>query len=216
MTRMIDRGTVVKIRTSELKVGRGSPAYFLNFDSNGTVHLLTDAGDAMAVRREITVPRTPLPPFQPLRLWLPYGIWTERDGSQVLFSRDYCPLWRISSDGTVSDENPWQEIAFVESENLWYREGLAWLTPNPWKNRTLKKQIKDRMRILGVLGSPPRLIEALDVILRGDAGNIRDAVQVLAPPDSGFPHFPRGPLPRDAASGPFRASRGRLRNGFRS
>ena len=33
--------------------------------------------------------------FFPLRFWMSYGIWTEADGAKVLFSRDYCPLWKI-------------------------------------------------------------------------------------------------------------------------
>jgi hypothetical protein len=40
--------------------------------------------------------------YERMRAELPYGIWREADGSEVLFNRDYWPLWRRKPDGTVS------------------------------------------------------------------------------------------------------------------
>jgi hypothetical protein len=37
-----------------------------------------------------------------LRQTLPYGAWSEKDGSIVLFNRNYEPLWRRSPDGTTT------------------------------------------------------------------------------------------------------------------
>jgi hypothetical protein len=39
--------------------------------------------------------------YERMRAELPYGLWTEEDGSQVLFNRDYHPIWRRKPDGTV-------------------------------------------------------------------------------------------------------------------
>ena len=69
MTRHIEPGTIVKVNTGGLPVRRGSPAILLRFNGH-SVRLLTDAVIAAAVRREITVPRTPMPPFEPMRLRL--------------------------------------------------------------------------------------------------------------------------------------------------
>lgn len=44
--------------------------------------------------------------FIPLRLWLPYGWWTLQDGSEVLFSRDYIPLWKIDPSGRIERMAP--------------------------------------------------------------------------------------------------------------
>ncbi len=49
---------------------------------------------------EVVTPRFPLPDFVPSRIWLPYGVWKLSDGSEVLFSRDYLPMWRVSSERT--------------------------------------------------------------------------------------------------------------------
>ena len=65
MTLQIVPGTIVKVNTRELGVRRGSPAIVLKVD-RGFVRLLTDAGVTWTVRRHITVPRTPLPPFEPM------------------------------------------------------------------------------------------------------------------------------------------------------
>jgi hypothetical protein len=36
-----------------------------------------------------------------MRRELPYGIWRENDGSEVLFNRGYNPIWRRRPDGSV-------------------------------------------------------------------------------------------------------------------
>ena len=131
MTRSIQPGTLVKLNTGALGVRRGSPAIVLSIDARGGPRLLTDAAIGEATRREISVPRLPLPPFVPMRLWMPYGVWTEESGSQVLFSRDYCPLWRISPIGEVSSEEPWRWIEFVQEEWFWNEMEAPWLNRKP-------------------------------------------------------------------------------------
>lgn len=181
------RGTVVTINTNELAVPAGSLAYFLSASTRGAVRLLTDAGDAMVAVEEIVVPDAPLGQFEPMRLWVPYGIWTERNGGRVLFSRDYCPLWRVLSNGRVERESPWTEIDFVESEILW-SPSIA-----PWADSGTLGDVENLMRKYRVPKEPPILMDALPVILSGDADRIRDAVKILAPLGTKFPHFPRGP-----------------------
>ena len=40
----------------------------------------------------------------PARRWLPYGAYLLADGSEVLFNRDYCPLWRRGPVEAKHDE----------------------------------------------------------------------------------------------------------------
>lgn len=60
----------------------------------GLTHVMTDDSIIFCVSREAPAHHTGRI-FVPLRFWIPYGVWTEADGSKVLFSRDYCPLWKI-------------------------------------------------------------------------------------------------------------------------
>jgi hypothetical protein len=64
---------------------------------------------------EVATPRSPLPDFVPARLWLPYGFWRLEDGSEVLYARDYLPLWRIQ-DGVVERVEPWLWVDTIRSE----------------------------------------------------------------------------------------------------
>lgn len=56
--------------------------------------------------------------FVPLRFWMPYGFWTEADGTKVLFSRDYCPLWRVQEGRAPVRDDPDRDVKFVKQE--WY------------------------------------------------------------------------------------------------
>lgn len=56
--------------------------------------------------------------FVPLRFWMPYGFWTEADGAKVLFSRDYCPLWKIQEGRAPVRDDPDRDVKFVKQE--WY------------------------------------------------------------------------------------------------
>ncbi len=174
MTRHIEPGTIVKANTGELGVRRGSPAILLKMDG-GFVRLLTDAGIVQTVRRHITVPRTPALPFEPMRLRLAYGVWTEEDGSRVLFSRDYCPLWRIAPDGCLSPEDPWRWIESVNQNHFW-DDSLT-----PWRSRQKQREIEQRMGQMGVTGTT-KLMGVVDFLVRGEADDIHDAVRILAPP----------------------------------
>lgn len=174
MTKTIEPGTVIRVNTSELGVRRGASAIFLRATGDGVVHLLTDAGIAMATRKEITVPRHPLGMFVPMRLRLPYGVWTEANGSKVLFSRDYYPLWRISADGGVSPEDPWLWISFVNQEWFWDD------AHTPWRSKEKEKEIEKRMVDLNISGTP-KLLGVIELLIEGRASDIPKAVKLMSP-----------------------------------
>ena len=108
------------------------------------VHIQTDAFNDLTV--SATKSQDPwtnsvrLTPYFPMRKKLPYGRYNCSDGSYVedrriqtfaniLFNRDYEPLYRIQPDGTFSACDPKEWIRHV-SKDFFYKEGHA-----PWRNR---------------------------------------------------------------------------------
>lgn len=54
--------------------------------------------------------------FVPLRFWMPYGYWIENDGSKVLFSRDYCPLWKVQEGRAPLRDDPDRWVGWTEQK----------------------------------------------------------------------------------------------------
>jgi hypothetical protein len=109
------------------------------------------------VRRQISIPRTPLAPFIPDRLRLAYGMWTEPDGATVLFSRDYAPMWRLR-EGRLPQQVPpteWIQIA---------REEWFWDSSTIWGDRRRLNEEERRLVSYGVRGLP-RLVELLPALI---------------------------------------------------
>src|SRR5262249_4392450 len=127
----IEPGTVVRVK--------GTRALVIKVAENG-IRLLADAGILSVSRRELSVPKVPMEPFAPLRLWLAYGIWTEQDGSKVLFSRDYYPLWRITPDGTVAADEPWRFVDYAGKADYLFDDETA-----PWWNAHKAKELEHLM-----------------------------------------------------------------------
>ncbi|WP_152615698.1 hypothetical protein [Leisingera sp. ANG-M1] len=118
-------------------------------------------------------PRTPLPLFIPMRLYVPYGVWTEQDGSRVLFSRDYFPMWRLREGKTPERMNPWERINFVEETWLLSEGQMPWYNSN---NFNLCISVLERAEIR----SFPRLLEALPLIVKDPSvGDYRQLAKVL-------------------------------------
>ena len=74
----------------------------------GIVVGYNDAGSIEAGRHEVSILRAQpsLAKYKPLRIYLPYGISKLDDGTEILFNRDYCPLWSRSMSGTVLEADP--------------------------------------------------------------------------------------------------------------
>jgi hypothetical protein len=157
----------------------GSPAIMVKHTGT-SVRVLADMGIGSAARHEVRVPTVLIPLFQPMRLRLVYGVWEERGGSRVLFSRDYCPLWRISATGDVSRADPWHWIYFVE-QTFWWDDA-----DTPWGRPATARRIEEQMRGCGVTGTP-RLMDAVDILITGKAETIYGAVRYMMPPGE-VPH----------------------------
>lgn len=78
------------------------------------------------VRQEVTFQRDILPFFIPQRFWMPYGKWIETDGSEVLFSRDYFPLWRIQPQKSPERIHPNERIHYEKQEWFWQEGDEPW------------------------------------------------------------------------------------------
>ena len=92
--------------------------------------------------------------FIPMRFWMPYGIWTEEDGTKVLFSREYCPLWKIQEGHAPVQDDPDRWVDFIDQH--WFFNEMV---------------IEDRKRGLKILdgyqiSSVPKLVEWLPKCLK--------------------------------------------------
>jgi hypothetical protein len=118
-------GTIVR----DTAYGSKTPAY-LRYPGRPT-YLLFDTGFGERAEFEVVTPRSALPDFVPSRIWLPYGVWTLGDGSEVVFSRDHLPMWRVSNERTERLA-PWLWITgivdathFLSPENATWAAGAA-------------------------------------------------------------------------------------------
>lgn len=121
---------------------------------------------------EAIVPRTRLKDFIPLRLWLPYGWMDMEDGSRVLFSRDYLPLWRIS-DSTVERIKPSTEDVSAYRKRHIFAEGGG-----PWSYGPAREAAE---RMLGEYGitALPRLADTLPILIHNENASVRGAAKTL-------------------------------------
>lgn len=123
---------------------------------------------------EITVPRKSLDIFVPARLKLPYGYWTETDGSTVLFSRDYKPLWRLIDGRKPVRLAPWLWIDNIEQK--WFWSG----TDTPWDSPRRLQREENRLREYGITALP-KLVDVLaDIVFNEAVNSVCDAVDVMA------------------------------------
>lgn len=97
--------------------------------------------------------------FIPLRLFIPYGNWLEKDGSFVLFSRDYFPLWRLSNGKRPQRMYPWERINYESQEHFWGPSTA------PWESEEFFQREISRLNEFGIR-SIPRTVEALPLIIK--------------------------------------------------
>lgn len=163
------RGSVGRIKSPGWN---GQPAILKQF-GRPTYVFMHKAPNNTVADFEFIAPRREVPLFVPSRLYVAYGTWIEPDGSHVLFSRDYKPMWRIRPGEKPVRANPWERIRFVKQSWFWDDTNTPW-----WNQRRLKEET-ERLESLGVTGLP-KLVEALpDLVLRDDLKTVDDAVGVL-------------------------------------
>jgi hypothetical protein len=167
------RGSIGKLKSP----GRNGEPVILKRYGRPTYVLTHKSPDAGVADFEFVSPRHPVPLFVPMRLYLPYGAWTEKDGSRVLFSRDYKPLWRLTVGRKPNRINPWDRIKFEKQEWFWDDTETPWSSKARYDNELL------RLQAFGVIGLP-RLVQTLaHLVLRDDLKSIEDAVGLLRSKD---------------------------------
>lgn len=147
------RGAVGTLRTA----GRNGEVVILREHGRPTRAIshqaITTVGDF-----EYVSPRVAPCLFLPMRLYLPYGYWTEADGARVIFSRDYKAMWRLRDGQPTERVDPWLRISFKEQALLW--EGNR----APWQSKELKSLLDDYL-VQNGLQMLPLLTDALPLLV---------------------------------------------------
>ncbi|NJL24816.1 MAG: hypothetical protein HC902_06375 [Calothrix sp. SM1_5_4] len=120
---------------------------------NNTIDFYSDSGPGMCVRSEVTVYRQqPRSTRLPMRLSLPYGKWTCEDGSEVLFNRDYKPLWAKLPNGEVIDIEPETWIKSTDC-SYFFDDGNP-----PWAKKKTREICAGILRDWGVADRIPKAL----------------------------------------------------------
>lgn len=159
-------GTVVRDKA----YGSKTPAY-LRYPGRPT-YLLFDTGFGERADFEVATPRSPLPDFVPSRIWLPYGLWKLSDGSEVLFSRDYLPMWRISNHRTERIA-PWLWIKNIVEETHFANSGTATWASGPARERAVSYLQRHHISEL------PRLTDIMPHLFKPEVNSLPDGVARL-------------------------------------
>ncbi len=160
-------GTVVKVRAH----GETRPAY-LRLAGRPT-YVMYDNGPGMCADFEAVTPRTPMNDFVPSRLWLPYGYWTLADGSEVVFARDYLPMWRVA-DGLVERLDPWLWIEGI-SETTVFSSQLGTVV---WERGRARERALEYLTQNGVSGLP-RLVDVMPFLVESGTESTDRSVEQL-------------------------------------
>lgn len=164
-----ERGTIGKLKTA----GRNGEHVILREYGRPTRVITHKSADEIVANFEYVSPKQAIPLFIPMRLYLPYGVWTEADGAKVLFSRDYMPLWRLRDGHAPERIFPWLRIKHIEQSWFWGDENTPWSKPETYKREIV------RLEAFGIR-SLPLLVEALPLIVqRDDIRDFKDAVPIM-------------------------------------
>ena len=147
-------------------------AVVISYDPwNDYIQVYSDKGRDAFRRSEISVFRdqSQAKNFLPMRLRLPYGKWSLQDGYEVLFNRDYCPIWQRSASGEVTRIDPETDVPF-EDEEFYFGDGST-----PWNS---KSGSRDKcLHVLmqwGIEDERSMLLELLDTaIADGSLGSLK-------------------------------------------
>jgi hypothetical protein len=160
-------GTVVRDRA----YSANRPAYLRR--AGRPTYLLFDTGFGERAHFEVVTPRTPLPDFVPSRLWLPYGYWRLQDGSEVIFARDYLPMWRVTQAG-VERLDPWLWINGITA-TFHFTTFAATTVWGEGPARQLALDYLEKHRIFEL----PTLVDVMPFLFEADVATISNGVERL-------------------------------------
>ncbi len=124
----------------------------------GTVRICTDTFlEGSLVKGEVFPLVDQSIDFIPLRLFMPYGKYICLDGSEVLYNRDYRPLWKKDPDGTVTRVASDLFIEHDKSEGFFGGENLpAWGDAD-----TIRRVGMPILKAWGVENKRPQILDLL-------------------------------------------------------
>ncbi|WP_320188431.1 hypothetical protein RMS29_026125 (plasmid) [Agrobacterium rosae] len=164
--------------------GRGKPGSVVKDKAHGAktsaylrragrpTYLLFDTGLGERADFEVATPRVILPDFVPSRLWLPYGIWKLKDGTEVIFSRDYFPMWGIS-ESRVERLAPWLWINNIVDQSHFGKAGVGGWADTSVRNIAINHLAARRIFEL------PKLVDIMRHLFEADVDSMKDAVKML-------------------------------------
>ncbi|MBP7339656.1 hypothetical protein [Niveispirillum sp.] len=139
--------------------------------SDGVEYIDHSACRGLCATFEAVVPRTRIADFVPRRFWLPYGWMEMEDGSRVLFSRDYLPLWQVAS-GKVKRLKPTIKFGAYR-DRKWFRE-----EGKPWSYGPAKEAAEQMLAKYGITALP-RLTDVLPILIQVNHIDVKGAAEVL-------------------------------------
>jgi hypothetical protein len=106
--------------------------------------------------------------FIPLRLVMPYGKYICADDSEVLYNRDYRPLWKKLSDGTVTPINSNLYIQHYKQEYFFEGDNKpSWGNPD-----TIRKIGMLELKKWGVENKRPQILDLLSQAIAAENADI--------------------------------------------
>lgn len=160
MQRVIKPGTLVWLKTLRCY----ARAYQVRSSWDSRIGYYGKGGFYTVADFEVSVPREQSIPenLTPMRLYLPYGKWLCADGTEVLYNRDYCPIWARTSDGKVFTLDPDTWIANIQSSVSHYFADRN----TPWNSEETHKKCVAALKEWGVHNRRPRVVEMFDDIVK--------------------------------------------------
>ncbi len=145
--------------------------------------VLYDHGEFNCATFEIIAPPLGARPFVPYAHYVPYGI-KHYDGFDVLFSREYTPMWRMCIDGRVKRMMPWDDFPDSVQNSSYFKDQTGKSAFHPDTCSVALAYLEKR----GVKGLPVLADATPALIKKGNASNnaIPDALRAYHELGQGF------------------------------
>jgi hypothetical protein len=145
--RKLKEGDTVRIKRPRSWSLRSECNYgkVISKDNYFSVKILTDWGEGECELTDIVKCKKQLPSdWKPLRHKLPYGMWTCEDGREVLFNRDYQPIWsrNINHQPIANDPEEWIKW---KGQKWFYNDSTT-----PWRDKKSYEVCENILKEWGV------------------------------------------------------------------
>lgn len=143
------RGTFVRIKS------QNEDAVVVAYDEDkDLLDLFGSSGRFQYSPSDVSIYRTKTAVgWRPMRLYMPYGKWVCGDGSEVLFNRDYHPIWAKLKSGEVIRLEPKTWVKH-EEQHYFFDDGSS-----PWRKKKTVAVCDSILKSWGVDHLEPKTIE---------------------------------------------------------